>query len=79
MPYEGRDDEISKLKEVLDDVITKLGHYEENTETCDKILFGLDNKIRNNLIKLIRANKRYEIFLPEFPCLHMIKTKINNI
>ena len=78
-PFAGRDDDITKLKEVLDDVLTKLGHHDLATTDKEKILFGPDHKIGNNLVKLRKGCQKYEIFVPEFPCLHYRKSKINNI
>ena len=79
MPFSGKGDDIAKLKEVLDDTITKLGYDDIPSPDCEKILFGPDQKIGNNLIKLRRSLKKYEIFMPEFPCLHYRKSKINNV
>jgi hypothetical protein len=42
-PAQGRDDDISHLKEILLDVLTKLGRYTGNVYT-NRILFAPDNK-----------------------------------
>ena len=70
----GRDDDILKLKEILDDILMKLGKYEVSNET-DKILFGPDNKILANLLKL-QKNDKYQVFVPEFPLLHLRKSVV---
>ncbi|XP_053383815.1 uncharacterized protein LOC128550010 [Mercenaria mercenaria] len=72
-PAIGRDDDIKKLKEVLDDVAIKTDSMQKNSH---KILFAPDHKIASNLFKLRESNKKYDIFLPEFPCLHLRKSKI---
>ena len=43
-PAQGRDDDISHLKEILSDVLTKLGRYTGKIYT-NRILFAPDNKI----------------------------------
>ncbi|KAH3716541.1 hypothetical protein DPMN_059265 [Dreissena polymorpha] len=57
-PVVGRDDDIQKLKEILDDVLVKT----DNTkETSNKILFAPDHKIAVNLLEehnLIFLSKR---------------------
>ena len=40
----GKDDDIVKLKEILDEILLKLGKYTISPET-DKVLFGPNNKI----------------------------------
>ena len=72
-PAVGRDDDIYKLKEVLDDVLVRTGN------TKDKILIAADHKIASNLFKLIEEDKKYAVFLKEFPLLHLRKSKIVNI
>ena len=72
-PAVGRDDAIYKLKEVLDDVLVRTGN------TMDKILIAADHKIASNLFKLIEEDKKYAVFLKEFPLLHLRKSKIVDI
>ncbi|KAL3841569.1 hypothetical protein ACJMK2_019691 [Sinanodonta woodiana] len=74
-PYSGRDDDIVTLKVVLDDVLEKA----ELSETNEKVMFVPDYKIARNLFKLIDGNKKYATFLPEFPVLHLRKSKIMNL
>ena len=79
-PATGRDDDISKLQQILDELLIRLGHNDKAyLGKSDKILFGADHKISNNLIKLLQRDSKYSAFIPEFPLLHMRKSKINNI
>ncbi|WAR18082.1 hypothetical protein MAR_032676 [Mya arenaria] len=52
-PAIGRDDDIQKLKEILDDVLSKT---DSTKDTSHKILFAPDHKIAVNLMKLIYFN-----------------------
>ncbi|WAR09222.1 LOW QUALITY PROTEIN: hypothetical protein MAR_019180 [Mya arenaria] len=72
-PAMGRDDDIKKLKEVLDDVLMKTDNC---TVDAHKIIFAPDHKIAANLLRLQDNNPRYRTFLPEFPVLHLRKSKI---
>ena len=68
-PAVGRDDDISKVREILDDVLLKLG-YLTSTKSCShRILCGPDHKVGNCLLKLMSINEKYEAVLPEFPLL----------
>ncbi|MCW4344649.1 MAG: hypothetical protein N0E48_15030, partial [Candidatus Thiodiazotropha endolucinida] len=78
-PSIGRDDDIVKLREILDDFLLKTDHLHPTDRITNKILFGPDQKIGNNLLKLIKESERYGAFLPEFPCLHLRKSKITNL
>ena len=79
-PAIGRDDDIVKLKEILDDQLIKMGYKDENYQgKSDRILVGADHKIASNLIKLISRDAKYSIFIPEFPLLHMRKSKITTL
>ena len=79
-PAVGRDDDIRKLKEILDDMLVKLGHPDTDTNnTGNRILFAPDNKIATNLFKLMDNNPKYRVFLPEFPLLHLKKSKITTL
>jgi hypothetical protein len=70
----GRDDKIEVIEQVLTEIITKLGL---TGATYPKILFGPDQKIGINLLKLIKQKpKQFGLFLPEFPLLHLRKSKI---
>ncbi|CAC5388681.1 unnamed protein product [Mytilus coruscus] len=77
-PATGKDDDILKLKEILDDILVKTNHVNMQ-KNHEKILFRPDNKIGSNLFKLRETNKKYQHFLPEFPLLHLRKSKINNL
>ena len=74
-PAMGKDDDIQKLREVLNDILIKLGRG--TSAHPDRILFGPDNKIGANMLKLLSQETRFEQFLPEFPLLHLRKSKIN--
>ncbi|XP_045182551.2 uncharacterized protein LOC123541205 [Mercenaria mercenaria] len=75
-PEIGRDDDIAKIREVLDDIYTKLGYGVDKEKRANRILCGPDQKIGQCLLKLIQLNSKYEVFLPEFPLLHLRKSKI---
>ena len=74
-PATGRDDDPDKLQEILDDLLLKMGH-QDISDHEEKILFGPDHKIGKNLLSLRNHGPKYEIFLPEFPLLHVRKHKI---
>ena len=78
-PAIGRDDSITKLREVLDEVLIKTGNYYNSSPLDSRILFAPDQKIGNNLLKLREQDARYRVFLPEFPLLHLRKSKITNL
>ena len=48
-------------------------------EKDDRILFAPDYKIAKNLLKLMDQSSKYDTFLPEFPVLHLRKSKITNL
>ena len=75
-PASGRDDSIEKLREVLDDVLWKSGH---RGDLGDRVLFAPDHKIGVNLLRLKRTNAKYDSVIPEFPVLHLRKSKITNL
>ncbi|CAC5397540.1 unnamed protein product [Mytilus coruscus] len=74
-PASGRDDDIMVLKNVLDDILLKTEHGGNK----ERILFAPDFKIANNLFKLMDSCPKYRSFLPEFPLLHLRKSKITNL
>ena len=80
-PAVGRDDDKITLKNILDEFLRKSGYLgPQNTILrSEKILFGPDNKIGKNLLQLIQQNRKYRCFLPEFPLLHLRKSKITNL
>jgi hypothetical protein len=76
-PYSGRDDDPTKLREVCDDTLTFMGYHDEDFKRR-KILCGPDHKIGKNLMNMVkqRGQDKYKMFLPEFPCLHLRKSRI---
>ncbi|VDI60748.1 Hypothetical predicted protein [Mytilus galloprovincialis] len=74
-PASGRDDDIMVLKNVLDDILLETEHGGNK----ERILFAPDFKIANNLFKLMDSSPKYRSFLPEFPVLHLRKSKITNL
>ena len=78
-PATGKDDDLMKLREILDDIMLKTDHLHPDDRISNKILFAPDQKIGQNLLKLIEGSNRYQVFLPEFPCLHLRKSKITNL
>ena len=75
-PAVGRDDDTSKIREILDDVLLKLGYLTSTKTANNRILCGPDHKVGNCLLKLMSVNEKYETFLPEFPLLHLRKSMI---
>ena len=73
-PASGKDDDIIVLKNILDDIIIKA-----DLSPGHRILFGPDFKIANNVFKLMEKNTKYQCILPEFPVLHLRKSKITNL
>ena len=73
-PAMGRDDDPSKIKEILDDVLVKMGYEADTNRGVNRILCGPDNKIGKCLLNLLNADKKYQVFLPEFPLLHLRKS-----
>lgn len=46
----------------------------------DKIIFAPDYKIAKNLLKIIDSTEKLKkVFTPEFPILHLRKSKITNL
>ncbi len=76
-PMEGRDDDPKVLREILRDIMMKTGKLND----CDRarILFGPDNKIGKNLFKIMASDDFFRNYLPEFPLLHLRKSKIRNL
>ena len=77
-PAVGRDDDINKLKEILDELLRKTDNIHD-TESVHKILFGPDQKIGENMLKLLSSEPKYRIILLEFPGLHLRKSRITNV
>ena len=70
-----------KLCEILDDFLVKTGYALPTSQVKCKtrILFGPDHKVGKNLLELIAEHEKYKVFLPEFPLLHLRKSKITNL
>lgn len=75
-PYTGRDDDESKLREILDYILIKSDQQQTYKDGQNRILFAPDHKIGKNLISLMKKCSKYQIFLPEFPILHLRKSRI---
>lgn len=60
------------------DILTKLGRY-PGKEYKERILLAPDHKIAKTLLQLIRTDKLLKQFLPEFPVMHLKKSKITNL
>ena len=75
-PATGRDDDISKIREILDDTLTKMGYDVDKGKHANRILCGPDNKIGKNILQLMKIDPKYRVFLPEFPLLHLRKSHI---
>ncbi|CAC5360077.1 unnamed protein product [Mytilus coruscus] len=48
-------------------------------KVLDDILIKTDVNIAKNLLKLIDTTEKYKVFTPEFPILHLRKSKITNL
>ena len=77
-PAIGKDDDKSKLREILDDLLIKSGHFIYPGNKKEKILTATDHKVASNVFELIKL-PRYKTFLPEFPVLHLMKSKVTNL
>ena len=77
-PAIGRDDDINVLRTILDELIIKSGQFMHSKPNKEKILLALDHKIANNIFKLMEEPP-YRCLLPEFPVLHLLKSKITNL
>ena len=53
-----------------------MGFEADTNRGVNRILCGPDNKIGKCLLNLLNADKKYQVFLPEFPLLHLRKSKI---
>lgn len=78
-PALGRDDDITKIREILDDILMKIGYTTDGTKAVNRILCGPDHKIGQCLLKLINTDSKYRSLLTEFPLLHLRKSKINTL
>ena len=77
-PAVGRDDDINVLRNILDELIIKSGHFMHSKPNKEKILLALDHKIASNIFKLM-DEPHFQCLLPEFPVLHLLKSKITNL
>ena len=75
-PAIGRDDDLNKIKEILDITLTKMGYSADPVLSRNRILCGPDNKIGKSLLCLMSMDDKYKAFLPEFPLLHLRKSLI---
>ena len=76
-PAVGRDDDLEKLHEILKDLMLKLGILETESVSKERMLIGVDYKIGKNLFALLKRDPVFHNFIPEFPPLHLRKSKIN--
>ena len=74
-PASGRDDDIAVLRNILDDFLEKAAVDDH----LDRVLTAPDYKVAKNLLALIDSDIKYRTFLPEFPVLHLRKSKITNL
>ena len=77
-PAVGKDDDKSKLREILDDLLIKSGHFILPGNQKERIFIATDHKVASNVFELIKL-PRYKSFLPEFPVLHLMNSKITNL
>lgn len=63
-PAVGRDDDITKLRQIPDEILLK-----------SDTLLNVDEAHK----KLMNSEPKYRIFLLEFPCLHLRKSRITNV
>ena len=75
-PAIGRDDDVSKIREIVDDTLMKMGYFVDENKMINRILCGPDNKIGKCVFSLMETNRLYNVLLPEFPLLHLRKSKI---
>ena len=76
-PATGRDDDIMKIREIMDDALVKMGYCNDDEQKMSSRIFcGPDNKIGYCMLSLMESDKKYERFLVEFPLLHLRKSKI---
>ena len=70
---------------ILDDFLVKTGRLYPILESTvsnpsrNRVLFAPDNKVASNLFKLMDQDAKYSVFLPEFPLLHLRKSKITTL
>ena len=66
------------MKEILDNFLIRTGYITTaNSKQC--ILVGADNKIGKNVLQVMKNYSKYRVLLPEFPLMHLRKSKITNL
>ena len=78
-PAIGSDDDVSKIRKIDYDVLMKKGYSGDENKLVHRNLCDPDNKIGKCVLSLIEINMLYKVccLLPEFPLLHLRKSKIN--
>ena len=61
-PAVGKDDDIHKLKEILDEILISTDNVND-VEDAQKILLGPDQKIGENMLRLIHTDQRHQTIL----------------
>ena len=75
-PRLGRDDDI----EVIDGGYTDIkSNLNIDDDSSDRLPTTPDNKISKSVLTLKKNKKAFSVFVPEFPGLHVRKSKINTI
>ena len=74
----GRDDDIRVLRNILNDVIVKSGHFLHSKPNKDIILIAPNHEIANNGFILMKE-PHFHCLLPGFPVLHLLKSRITNL
>lgn len=75
-PASGKDDDLNNIKEIMDEAMLKLGYQSGVKKQTERILCRADQKIGNHILQLMSMNEKYLVILPEFPLLHLRKSKI---
>ena len=70
--------DIWKLKDILDNFLIRIG-YTTTSNSKHHILVRADNKIGKNVWQLTTNDSKYQVLLPQFPLLHLRKSKIKNL
>lgn len=77
-PFEGRDDDIVKVREVLNDLLRKTGYTQMPIQSIkDRIILAPDHKIAQHVFSLRKKSILFrKAFVLEFPLLHLTKSTI---
>lgn len=62
-PAIGRDDDLNKIKDILDDILLKLGYITEPSKSVNRILCGLEKACSSFMIKIISTQHFWLSFL----------------